>query len=414
MYEFLEQQPREDNMRIGVIGDVHIGASYSLGHKDHSTGRNTRLLDYQKTLEKTITAMIDAGCEIIIFTGDIFEHRHPNALYQKIFSQHLYYALSNGIKEIHIVVGNHDQQRISDATTISYLQELALPNIIVHDNLDMVTIDKGGEPEVNLLFFPYRDRKWLGVDSYGEAIEKLDSQLKYQLSCIDNSAPKLLVGHMTIEGTFFADEYAELYSENELFLPKEMFNNIDVTIMGHVHSPYVISEDPYIAYVGSMERRGAFENHDKKYAIIDTRTKDIQYGIEPCRNIYDIKIDLSDTVHGELLMDKVASKIVEFSKASNIENAIVRVMLSIAADDSKFCFPRQLEEFIRKDLKAEYCVPIKPTLFFSRQARDAQINENSSDPEAFVRYVKNTVEDTTLGESIIGIGLEIIKAGDSA
>lgn len=399
-------------MKIGIIGDTHIGASYSLGTKDHRTGRNTRLLDYQKTLEKTISEMIDEGCEIIIFTGDIFEHRHPNALYQKIFSQHLYYALSNGVKQIHIVVGNHDQQRISEATTISYLQELSLPNIVVHDELGFVTIDKNGKPEINLLFMPYRDRKWLGVETYQEAISKLDSQLKYQLSCIGNDAPKLLVGHMTIEGTFFADEYAELYSDNELFLPKEMFSNIDLTIMGHIHNPYVLSEDPYIAYVGSMEKRGAFENHDKKYAIVDTTTKKVTYQKEPCRNIFDIKMDLSEKVYGEYLMDKVFSSLDEFCKNNDVKDGIIRVALHIAADDSTFCLPKQIELHLKEIWKVRHCVAVKPTLFFSRQARDSNITESSSDPEAFVRYVNNLL-DSDLAPDIIKEGLAIIKEGGS-
>lgn len=397
-------------MRIGIIGDVHIGASYSLGKKEHVSGRNTRLLDYENTLQKTIDDLINEDCDVIVFTGDIFEHRHPNALYQKIFSQYLYYALSNGIKQIHIVVGNHDQQRISEATTISYLQELALPNIIVHDNLSKLTLtDKNGKPEINILFMPYRDRKWLEQETYQEAIAKLDKDLKYLLSSIDNPAPKLLVGHMTIEGTFFADEYAELYSENELFLPKEMFANIDFTIMGHVHSPYVVSESPYIAYVGSMEKRGAFEDHDKKYAIVDSVKMSVNYKAEPCRNIFDIKIDLSDKLRGSTLEDDVKSSIDMFAAKNVLQNSIVRVMLTIAADDSNFCDPSRVEAYLLNEYKIENCVAIKPALYFSRQARDSSITEHASDEESFIKYIKNTIDDDALAEDIISEGLEIIK-----
>lgn len=397
-------------MRIGVIGDVHLGASYSLGYKDHKTGRNTRLLDYENTLELTIQKLVDEECEVIVFTGDIFEHRHPNALYQKIFSAKLRFAIESGIKEIHIVVGNHDQQRQSNATTISYLQELALPNIVVHDELSSVTLEKAGQPEANLLFMPYRDRKWFGVETYAEAIKQIDIQLKYELSSIDNDAPKILIGHMTMEGTFFASEDEELYGDNELYLPVEMFKNIDVTLMGHVHSPYVISKDPYVAYVGSMEKRGAFEKHDKKYAIINTRTKSVDYGVEPCRNIYDIKVDLSDAVCGEKLFDEIKSCIRKFAKTKALKNAIVRVPLAISADDVSFCSPLDIEAHLRDIYKVSYCVPVKPSLFFSRQVRDSKINEHSTDTEAFIRFVKNTIDDEKLAKEITSAGLDIIKA----
>jgi len=398
-------------MKIQIIGDVHIGSDYRHGHKDHVTGRNTRLLDYELTLKKTIEEGIDEGCEIIIFTGDIFEHRHPNALYQKIFSEYLYFALSNGIKEIHIVIGNHDQQRITNATTISYLQELSLPNIIVHDNLSHKTIIKNGQAEINLLFFPYRDRKWLEVETYQEAIQKLDSELKYELSCIDNQAPKLLVGHMALEGTFFADEYAELISENELFLPKTMFDKIEVTIMGHVHTPHIISESPHIAYVGSMEKRGAFEKHDKKFAIVDTITKDISYRTEPCRELYDFKIDLAEKVYGELLMDEIFNFIDMLSKDKKMKGSIVQILLNISADDSKFCLSKQIETYIKDKWNVSHCLPVKPILFFSRQARDSSITEHASDRESFIKYMKNVTEDSIACSNITEIGLEIIKAG---
>jgi len=41
-------------MKIGVIGDVHLGASYSLGKKDYIKGINSRLVDYDNTLIETI------------------------------------------------------------------------------------------------------------------------------------------------------------------------------------------------------------------------------------------------------------------------------------------------------------------------------------------------------------------------
>lgn len=396
-------------MRIAVIGDVHLGASYSLGRKDHKTGRNTRLKDYETTLEKTINKVIDDGCEVIVFTGDIFEHRHPNAVYQKIFSQMLCMALQNGIKYIFIVIGNHDQQRQSNATTISYLQELNLPNIVVFDEIGTHKYIKDGDVIANLLFLPYRDRKWYNVDTYGEAISEIDSRIKYELSTIDNDAPKILVGHMAMEGTFFADEYADLMSDNDLFLPVDMFNSIDVTIMGHVHTPFVISKDPYVAYVGSMEKRGAFEDHEKKYAIINTNTKEISYGTEPCRNIFDIKIDFSNAVQGDALHTKISEEIEEFNEKNSLEGAIVRVVLSIAADDATNCDASKIENEILEKYKANHCVPIKPQLFFSRQARDSNITEDSSDKEAFSRYCKNTIDDEDLLEEMLKTGLDIIK-----
>lgn len=397
-------------MKIAVIGDVHLGASMTMGYKDHRTGRNSRLLDYEHTLEKTLSLVAEQGCTVVVFTGDIFEHRHPNALYQKIFSKQLRNALNFGIKEIHIVVGNHDQQRQANATTISYLQELGLENIVVHDKIDSTTVvSSNGIVAANLIFLPYRDRKWLEAETYKEAIDIIDRDIKYELSSLSNDAPRFLIGHMAIEGTFFAKEDEELYSDNELFLPIDMFKNIDATIMGHVHSHNILSSDPYVAYVGSMEKRGAFEKHNKKYAIIDTNTKKITYGDEPCRDIYDIVLDLSHQPYGKDLDKKVLEKVAKFAETNSLESSIVRVILSIASDDASFVDAKKIESTLYKKYGVEFCAPIKPRLYFSRQARDSNITEHSSDTEAFTRYVKNTVDDEGSAKKLIAKGLEIIK-----
>jgi exonuclease SbcD len=396
-------------MKIAIIGDVHFGANYSLGQKDSVTGLNTRLKDYSKTLERTIDEIVSDGCEEIVFTGDIFETRHPSVVQQKLFSQNLAYALSQGIKSIDIVIGNHDQQRVHDANTLSYLQELNLHNIKVHEDIAWRKLEKNGVVVANLIFMPYRDRKWIGDDTYYDAIAKIKSSFTYILGEIDNQAPKIVIGHFAIEGTMFAEEYAELYGNNELYLPKSMFNEIDITIMGHVHTPYVLSDEPYIAYVGSMEKRGAFENHKKKYAIIDLQNKRVEYKDEPCRDIYELKLDLSSQIYADELMSKVTKEIDKFAQSTDLKDSIIKISIFILAEDSRFLEPKHLEEYVKDKYKVEYCTPIKPLLFSPRQARDAHITEHSSDEEAFARFVKNTMSEYEFIDDIIGTGLDIIR-----
>lgn len=398
-------------MKLAIIGDVHFGACYSLGQKDPTTGLNTRLVDYSKTLERTIDQIVSEGCEEIIFTGDIFESRHPSVVQQKLFSQNLAYALNQGIKSIDIVIGNHDQQRVQDANTLSYLQELDLHNIKVHEDISWRKLEKDGQVVANLIFMPYRDRKWLGDDTYADAIAKIRSSLSYIIGEIDNQAPKIIVGHYAIEGTMFAEEYAELYGDNELYLPKSMFGDIDITVMGHVHTPYVLSDEPYIAYVGSMEKRGAFESHKKKYALIDLISRSVEYKDEPCREIYEFKLDLSSQIYAEELMNKVIREWDKFAAEHSVAESIVKITLSILAEDSKFLEVKQLEELLKDKNKVEHCVPIKPLLFSSRQARDANITEHSSDEDAFARFIKNTMSEYEFLDDIVGTGLDIIRLG---
>lgn len=394
---------------IGVIGDVHYGASYSLGKKDLTTGSNSRLFDYDDTLIYTVDQLVEKGCRYLVFTGDIFEHRNPTVKQQERFSAALRYAIEKGIKKIFIVVGNHDQQRITGASTLSYIKELPLENIFVFDEIDSYTVIEEGQPVANLFFLPYRDRKWMNVKTSAEAIEQIDSILSYHVSAVDNAAPKILVGHMTVEGTIWMlDRYSELYDvANELILPIDMFRIFNITIMGHVHTPGIVSKNPFVAYTGSMEKRGAFEDHDKKYTLIDLVNKKVSFLKEPCREIYEIKCDLSNSINGSNTQDIILESIDAFAKEKELKDSVVKLDLTLQSDDEKYCNPKDLESYFYSKYEVNNCIEIKPNFIFSRQSRDSLITETASNRDSFSRYI-NMTDDSHLKAEILSAGLEII------
>lgn len=398
-------------MKVLIIGDTHIGAAANQGVLHPELQINTRTLDYAETLKYTIDKGAEAGCEVLIFTGDIFEHRKPTLTQQKIFSQSLHFAVNRGFKDIHIVVGNHDQQRLSRTTTLGYLKELQLPNITVHDDFDRIEIKENRKVIGNVIFMPYRDRKWFGVETYQEALAAVKQSLDFELKAIENHLPRAVVGHFTIEGTFFNEGYADLYNENQLFLPVSMFDKVDITIMGHVHEPTVISQTPYIAYVGSMEKRGGFETHDKLFAILEFKdgNADVNFYVEPCRAIYEMDFDFSQSSLGDKLQPKIMKEVEDFSKKNSLSGSIVKVNLKLLADDEQFCDTKKVMSFLKEEYGVSYCSEIVPSFFSQRQARDERITERISDREAFRLFVENTVEEE-LKKSVLELGMEIVKA----
>lgn len=398
-------------MKIAIIGDVHLGASYNLGRTHPELHVNTRLLDYTNTLEATINEIVELGAEEIIFTGDIFEHRHPPPKQQEIFSGMLHYAHAKGISRSHIVVGNHDQQRLNTTTTISYLKELNLPHIRVYDELWYETLTYNGKPVAHVIFMPYRDRIWLGAESHSEAIQVLRDQLQYKLDFMDDGLPRILVGHMAIEGTFFDDEYRDMYSENQLMLPKDMFQDINVTLMGHVHKPEIVSRDPYIAYVGSMEKVGGFEDHDKVFAIVDLEKAEVTYHREPCREIFNINLDYTGMVLGDDLFSQIQQDVDDFADNHRLESSIVKGEVKISAEDEQYFNAKKIGNYIRDKYKTHICHELRKSVFSQRQSRDERITENVSDISALRMFLENSIDDRPLRDSIYDAGAEIIRSG---
>ena len=85
-------------MKIGIIGDVHIGASYSLGKTDPETQLNSRLLDYANTFNFIIDTFVKNKVSTVILTGDVFESKHPTTAQLNIFSKCLKRATDFGLK----------------------------------------------------------------------------------------------------------------------------------------------------------------------------------------------------------------------------------------------------------------------------------------------------------------------------
>ena len=65
-------------MRVIVCGDSHIGAVFGLG-KPKKDGGNTRVDDYEKSLNSIIDYAIDSSADIFVQTGDIFDSRTPSS-----------------------------------------------------------------------------------------------------------------------------------------------------------------------------------------------------------------------------------------------------------------------------------------------------------------------------------------------
>jgi DNA repair exonuclease SbcCD nuclease subunit len=402
-------------VKIGVIGDVHLGANQWAGKQHPILNVNTRLIDYSETLDITIDEMVRAGVNEIVFTGDIFEHRFPSIVQQKIFSQSLHSAISKGIDRIHIVIGNHDQQRIHSTTTISYLKELNLPNIRVYDDMSLQTIEWFGKPVANLILMPYRDRLWMEQDTHDMAVKAIQDELSGLMLRRNTDIPTILVGHMTIEGTFVDDAYKDLYGENQLSLPKSMFSDINVTLMGHIHKPDIVCTSPYIAYTGSMEKRGGFEDHDKLYAIIDLETAEVEYHKEPCRDMWDIALDYSSRIVGDDLMARVKADIDIYAHSHRLESSIVKPVIRISAEDEQYLDTRSISQYLRDAHGVHFCSEIKPEIITSRQSRDDRITEDVSHTSALQMFLDNTVEDTVMRKLLFDAGVELIRsAGDKS
>ena len=150
-------------MRIVICGDTHIGAVFGLGGPN-GLGGNTRVDDYERTLNHIVDYTISTKADVFVQTGDAFDIRTPTPEHLEIFNKVLKKLSSAGILSC-VIMGNHDYRRSGDSFTsaISSLAAKDYPNIRLILEPEILTLTGGTNSDgLDLLLIPYRDRRMYG------------------------------------------------------------------------------------------------------------------------------------------------------------------------------------------------------------------------------------------------------------
>ncbi len=389
-------------MRFVILGDTHFGGGYSLGKVDPQKQLNSRLLDHIDTMGSVIDFCADNFVDVLIITGDIFEHRRPDSAQISLFSELLARLADLGI-HTHIVIGNHDIIRSHNATTIDMLKKLKLSHVHVWSEIETVHIG-----DVNFIFLPYRTRQMLQCSTNKEAVNFLSDRLQFEIKSIDNNDPVIVVGHFAIQSAKAHGVLLDFNTVSEIVLPVEMFKDIDATIMGHIHQHQVVSDNPFVTHVGSMERTDFGEADENKYFLVVDMEKKPKYEFKllKLRNLYDIKIDQTKTTAN--VMEKIQKEIEEFSYGKDMIGSIVRVeilvndMIISDIDSSKIF--KMLYDF-----GIYHCVGVHSSIVSKRQLRSSEITERLNPKESFEKWIELESVEPDMIDKLKFSGYKIIK-----
>jgi exonuclease SbcD len=374
-------------MKIAVLGDPHFGAGYALGKIDPYRQLNTRLLDHSNTFDHAIDQIADEGVSHLVVTGDIYEHRRPEASQIALFSEKLSRLADMGV-HTHIVVGNHDLIRAHKTTTIDMLHQLKLPMVHVYSEVGSFHCEDASG-SANLILFPFRTRYMLQCPTNEKAVEYLSSRLDYEMGSFEFPAPVILVGHFALQGSKSQDISLEKHALYEIVLPLDMFDDMDMVVMGHVHQFQVMRTDPLVVHLGSMERTDFGEARFGKYLMLITAEgSDLSYEFRPLpvRALHDITIDCTKCEGSA--MAHVMTQLEDIASKRRMFGSIVRVEILIDEKDARNVSTDDVMRKLIKGMAVGNCVGVSTTVISHRQLRDSSITERLNPLEAFERYLK--------------------------
>jgi DNA repair exonuclease SbcCD nuclease subunit len=253
-------------MKVAIIGDPHIGASYHMGHILKGN-YNSRLFDFRDTLRFCLDKAGEYECKLVILTGDIFRTRRPEPDEQEVFWSLLKYGHDKYSFKFLIVAGNHDFATYRRLTISSIASRLnsdyisATDHIMQYDDFDN---------ETSIIAIPFHNKVTEKLLSTQEVLDKLTADL----NTLSPRKKSIAIWHAISEGTYLANySGAEIDMLNEPIIPLDLSKKYSISIFGHVHrfSRILNDDDHHVINIGSMDVNDFSDaERDKYMAIIDT------------------------------------------------------------------------------------------------------------------------------------------------
>jgi exonuclease SbcD len=386
-------------MRVVICGDSHIGAVFGLG-RAKDTGGNTRVDDYEKSLNYIIDHCIDTSADIFIQTGDLFEHRTPTPEHINIANRALKRLSKANIATV-VIMGNHDYRRSGDSFTssITSLPAKDYPNVRLIIEPEVVTFFNSKNEGVNILLMPYRDKRMYSGESCAQQSAGYEAHVRELCGTVDNESPIIAVGH-----NFYYEGSYNDYGGSEVLVNANCFEACDLSVMGHLHTFRILKKkSPPSIYIGSMERTNFGDADVDKYFIdYDVGSKKASFYKTPTRDLVDAVIDISDASFATC-KDRIEEEILKIDMKDKIVRLKVSVNESVLPAADKLYVQKLAREagafFVSR-------VTVEPVIV--RIVRDNDILDHEDDYEMFSAFIASQGMESKMKEKILSEAKKII------
>ena len=379
------------------LADIHFGME-NYGRLDPASGLNRRLLDFTSSVNTAIDYALGHGVHLAIFAGDIYKHRDPDPSWQRAFAGCVRRLAEAGVPVV-ILVGNHDQANtFGKAHAVEIFDTLGLPRVTVISRPELHRIETAGGP-VQVAGFPYMTRSFmLSREQYKELtiadahrlmVQQADEVLRSLTAQLDPALPAVLTLHGSVASATLSSEQSIMMVGHDPVIPLSSLANPawDYVALGHIHRHQDLNrgQQPPVVYAGSIERIDFGEEKEDKgfvWARVEKGHTAFTFIPVPARRFVTLRLDARDGEAAELLESELA--------AHDIEDAIVRVIVTVAAEDNTLLDERRL----RDRLRAAYLVAgiIRDEVRGPARTRDAGLTETLGPLQAVERYLQSRPE----------------------
>lgn len=320
-------------MKVALITDLHFGVRND----------DKRFLAFQEKFYRDMffPYLIQNNIKHVIVLGDVFDRRKYSN-HNTIFEVRKFFAdkLEENNIETHVIVGNHDAayKNTNKVNTCDLLFQ-DYDNIKVYSEADEITIDN-----CNIILIP-----WINSSNYDITMDK-----------IKNTKAQILLGHLEVKGFKM---YKSSVNEDHGF-DLDTFRKFDIVCSGHYHHK---STQNNVHYLGApYEMTWSDYNDARGFHILDTKTREMDYVINPYKMFHKLIYDDENQTEQELFS-------IPFSE---LENTFVKVIVKNKSN------PYLFDKFMTEIEKAQ-------TLDI--QIVDDHLNLNLSEDEEIINEAEDTL-----------------------
>ena len=379
------------------LADIHFGME-NHGRLDPASGLNRRLLDFTRSVHTAIDYALDHDVHLAIFAGDIYKHRDPDPSCQRAFAGCVR-RLTEAEVPVVILVGNHDQPNtLGKAHAVEIFDTLGLPRVTVISKPNLHTIATAAGP-VQVAGFPYMTRSFmLSRDQYKELsiadahrlmVEQAEEILRSLAAQLDRSLPAVLTLHGSVANAILSSEQSIMMVGHDPVIPLSTLTNPawDYVALGHIHRHQDLNrgKQPPVVYAGSIERIDFGEEREDKgfvWAQVEKGHTTYTFVPVPARRFVTLRLDARNGDPVQLLEEELA--------AHDIEDAIVRVIVTIPAEHTAPLDERRM----RERLRSAYLVAgiVRDEVRGPARTRDSGLTETLAPLQAVERYLQSRPE----------------------
>lgn len=365
-------------MRILHAGDLHcFYDNYGAVGPD---GEHSRLKDWKRTAEALVRVAIEREAELAVFPGDLWKNSRPSPA-AIIAVADLFRALDGYGIQVVACEGNHDAPGIGQMGPVDELSKLTgrpewgvtVPRVVSARYIDVAVL-------------PFAKPAAL-IDQTGDpaALAALVStklvEIARGLAAKCTTRPRILIGHWTIQGSISSSgQVMGVGTEPAIPLSELTGLGFDAVLMGHIHKPQVLSEHPYVAYAGSLERCDFGEENDPRGCyIIDTETGAYEWVDLPARRFLTCELYRAEVPR---LLDNPT----EIAAYTGIPGAIVRIKLPVTEEQAKRVDAATMVKALQ-DAGAHYVAGVQLDIERADRTRESTITEQTGPAEALERWL---------------------------